>query len=42
MGPLLDDGDVSVLRLGENFGRYEILDALVVGGVRALQRGDIC
>jgi len=25
-------GDVSVLRLGENFERYEIVDALVVGG----------
>jgi len=27
-------GDVSVLLLGENFERYEIVDALVVGGVR--------
>jgi hypothetical protein len=25
-------GDVSVISLGENFERYEILDALVVGG----------
>ena len=25
-------GDVSVLLLGENFERYEIVDALVVGG----------
>jgi hypothetical protein len=25
-------GDVSVLSLGENFERYEIVDALVVGG----------
>jgi hypothetical protein len=25
-------GDVSVLSLGENFERYEIFDALVVGG----------
>jgi hypothetical protein len=25
-------GDVSLLRLGENFERYEIVDALVVGG----------
>jgi hypothetical protein len=25
-------GDVSVLLLGDNFERYEIVDALVVGG----------
>ena len=25
-------GDVSLLSLGENFERYEIVDALVVGG----------
>ena len=25
-------GDVSLLNLGENFERYEIVDALVVGG----------